>query len=154
MLNTHIVMRTLSVLLVAASLAATPALAQAPAGAGRNNGLETRISDLHSQLQITPEQESKWQAVAKVMHANAEASRKAVEEKRKDEANLTAVADLNAYAEIADAHAKHARHLAKVFATLYDSMSDDQKKIADEVFRKHKRDSSADQPPAPAPTAQ
>jgi hypothetical protein len=144
-------MRTLSVLLVAASLAATPALAQAPAGAGRNNGLETRISDLHSQLQITPEQESKWQAVAKVMHANAEASRKAVEEKRKDEANLTAVADLNAYAEIAELHAKHVRKLAKVFADLYDAMSPDQKKIADQVFSEHKRKANEE---TAAPSAQ
>jgi len=151
MLNTHIVTRTLSVLLVAASLAAMPAFAQAPAGAGRNNGLETRISDLHSQLQITPEQESKWQAVAKVMHANAQASRKAVEEKRKDEANLTAVADLNAYAEIAELHAKHVRKLAKVFADLYDAMTPDQKKIADQVFAEHKRKANEE---TAAPSAQ
>jgi queuine/archaeosine tRNA-ribosyltransferase len=119
--------------------------AQAPAAAaGHNNGLETRISDLHQKLQITPEQEDKWKAVAKVMRTNAEASRSLVEEKRKDEANLTAVADLNAYADIAEAHARHVRHLAKVFAALYDSMNDDQKKAADEVFREHKRKSSED----------
>lgn len=139
MLNAHTVTRTLSVLLVAASLAAGPAFAQAPASGGHNNGLETRISELHSKLQITPEQEKKWQDVAKVMHANAEKSREAVEEKRKDEANLTAVADLNAYADIAELHAKNVRKLAKVFAGLYDSMSPDQKKIADGVFAEHKR---------------
>jgi hypothetical protein len=146
------VTRTAAAFLIMASLTAVPALAQDAADG--KNGLETRISTLHEQLQITPDQEKKWQAVAKTMRRGAEESRSLVMEKRKDEATLTAVADLNAYAEIADAHAKHARHLAKVFATLYDSMSDDQKKIADEVFRKHKRDSSADQPPAPAPTAQ
>jgi hypothetical protein len=91
--------------------------------------------------------------VAKTMRHDSEESRKLVVEKRKDEATLTAVADLNAYAEIAEAHAKHAKHLAKAFSALYDSMSDDQKKVADEVFRKHKRD-SAEQPPAAAPSAQ
>ena len=145
MLNAHTVTRTLSALLVAASLAAAPAFAQAPAAAGgRNNGLEARISELHAKLQITPEQEAKWKAVAKVMHSNAEASRSLVEEKRKDEANLTAVADLNAYADIAEAHAKHVRKLAKVFADLYASMSPDQQKVADQVFQEHKRKAAED----------
>ena len=146
MLNAYTVTRTLSAILVAATLAAAlPAFAQAPAGAdGRNNGLETRISDLHAKLQITPEQEAKWKAVAKVMHANAEASRSLVEEKRKDEATMTAVADLNAYADIAEAHAKHVRKLAKVFADLYATMSPDQQKIADQVFQDHKRKAAED----------
>ena len=144
MLTAHTLTRTLSAVLVAASLTAVPAFAQAPAGSGRNNGLETRISELHQKLQITPEQEAKWKAVAKVMHSNAEASRALVEEKRKDEATMSAVADLNAYADIAEAHAKHVRKLAKVFAELYDTMSDDQKKVADQVFQEHKRKASED----------
>ena len=93
----------------------------------------------------TPDQEKKWDAVAKVMRSNAESSRAQVMEKRKDEATMTAVADLNAYADIAEAHAKHVRKLAKVFAELYDTMTPDQKKTADEVFREHKRKSSEDQ---------
>ena len=145
MLDAHTITRTLSALLVAASLTSIPAFAQAPAGGGHNNGLETRISELHDTLQITPQQETQWKAVAKVMHDNAEASRKLVEEKRKDVATLTAVADLNAYADIAEAHARHTRKLAKVFAELYGSMSPDQQKAADEVFREHKRKSEEDQ---------
>ena len=144
MLNAHTLTRTLSMVLLAASLAGGPAFAQAPA-AGHNNGLETRISDLHEKLQITPQQETKWRAVAKVMQDNAEASRALVEEKHKDAASLTAVADLNAYADIAEAHARHVRKLAKVFAGLYDTMSADQKKTADEVFRDHKRKAEEDQ---------
>jgi len=150
MLTAQTLTRTLSAVLVAASLASGPVFAQAPAAGGHSNGLETRISELHQKLQITPEQEDKWKAVAKVMRANAEASRALVEEKRKDEANLTAVADLNAYADIAEAHAKHARKMAKVFAALYDGMSDDQKKVADEVFRDHKRRSNEDRSQAQA----
>ena len=144
MLTAHTLTRTLSAVLVAASLAAAPAFAQAPAGAGHNNGLETRISELHKKLQITPEQEPKWKAVADVMHANAETSRTLVEEKRKDEANMTAVADLNAYAEVAELHAKHVRELATVFSDLYDTMSPDQKKVADKVFQDHKRKAAKD----------
>lgn len=145
MIITQTVTRTAAAFLVMASLAAVPAFAQDAAG---GKGMETRISSLHEQLKITPEQEKSWQAVAKIMRHDAEESRKLVEEKRKDEASLTAVADLNAYAEIAEAHAKHAKHLAKAFSSLYDAMSDDQKKAADEVFRKHKRDSAEQPPPA------
>ena len=148
---TQTVTRTASALLVIASLAAVPAFAQ-DAAAGKSAGLETRISSLHEQLKITPDQEKKWDAVAKTMRHDSEESRKLVEEKRKEEASLTAVADLNAYADIAEAHAKHAKHLAKAFSSLYDAMSDDQKKVADEVFRKHKRDSA--EQPAPSPAAQ
>jgi periplasmic protein CpxP/Spy len=145
MLNAHTITRTLSALFVAASLAAVPAFAQAPAaGGGHNNGLETRISELHDTLKITPQQEPQWKAVAKVMHENAEASRKLVEEKRKDADTQTAVADLNAYADIAEAHAKHVRKLSKVFAALYANMSPDQQKAADEAFREHHRKAEED----------
>lgn len=160
---TQTVTRLAPALLVVAGLTAVPALAQTPppatapaagpammqqAAPKHENALESRISSLHDQLKITADQEKKWQAVAKIMRTNAEASHALVTEKRKDEANLTAVADLNAYADIAEAHAKHVRKLAKVFSELYDSMSDDQKKVADDVFRQHKQKSSAE--PAPA----
>ena len=150
---TQTLTRTASALFVVASLAAVPALAQEPAAGAamqgpamsqKQNGLEPRISELHQQLKITPDQEKKWDAVAKVMRSNAESSRAQVMEKRKDEANMTAVADLNAYADISELHAKNTRKMAKVFSTLYDSMSADQKKAADEVFREHKRKSNAD----------
>jgi len=131
------VTRTAFAILVAAGVAAGPAFAQQPAGG--NNGLENRISTLHDQMHITPAQEPKWQAVAKVMRDNAEASRSLVMQKRKNESSLTAVADLDAYAEIAEAHAKHVRRLAKVFGEFYATLSDDQKKAADELFREHKR---------------
>jgi hypothetical protein len=169
---TQTVTRTAAALFVAVGMTAVPALAQnpppatppatppaaAPAAPGpmmmqaapkhEGNALETRITSLHEQLKITAEQEKKWQAVAKVMRSNAEASHTLVMEKRKDEANLTAVADLNAYADIAEAHAKHVRKLAKVFGELYDTMSADQKKVADDVFRQHKAKSSAEPNPA------
>jgi hypothetical protein len=145
-------------------MTAVPALAQTtppattPAGPAmmqqaapkHENALESRISSLHDQLKITADQEKKWQAVAKVMRSNAEASHALVMEKRKDEANLTAVADLNAYAEIEEAHAKNTRKLAKAFSELYDSMSADQKKAADDVFREHKHKSSVESNPAAA----
>jgi hypothetical protein len=72
-----------------------------------------------------------------------------VQDRRKNEATISAEADLNAYADIAELHAKHVRKLAKVFASLYDSMTPDQKKVADQVFHEHKQ-KAADQAAAPA----
>ncbi len=47
----------------------------------------------------------------------------------------TAVDDLKSYAEITDAHADGIKKFTPVFATLYASMSDAQKKEADVLFR-------------------
>ena len=49
--------------------------------------------------------------------------------------DMTAVDDLNSYGEIADAHAEGIRKLTPEFATLYSTMSDSQKRSADEFFR-------------------
>lgn len=145
-LFTQAVTRSLAVALVAGSfVAGVPALAQNAGG----NGLEARINELHQKLQISPDQETKWKNVVKVMHDNAETSNALVIDRRKNEATMTAEADLDAYADIAEAHAKHVRKLAKVFASLYDSMTPDQKKVADQVFHEHKQ-KAADQSAAPA----
>ena len=48
---------------------------------------------------------------------------------------MTAVDDLKSYGEIADAHANGIKKLTPVFADLYASMSDAQKKEADTLFR-------------------
>jgi hypothetical protein len=52
---------------------------------------------------------------------------------------MTAVDDLKSYGEIADAHADGIKKLTPVFAALYASMSDAQKKEADAIFRGRKR---------------
>jgi protein CpxP len=61
----------------------------------------------------------------------------------KREANIgaaTAIDDLNAYADIAQAHADAVKKLSAAFSPLYAAMSDDQKKVADEVFAQRAHD--------------
>ena len=48
---------------------------------------------------------------------------------------MTAVEDLKSYSEIAQAHADGLKNFIPVFEALYASMSDDQKKDADTLFR-------------------
>src|SRR4051812_15655896 len=61
----------------------------------RPETVEQRIASLHAKLQITPEQEPKWQAVAQVMRENAGTIEKLVAAKRSAQAseNLTALDD-------------------------------------------------------------
>lgn len=110
---------------------------------GHVDRVEARIQELHDKLQITESQAGQWEAVAHVMRSNAAATEALVQEKRKNEETMTAVEDLRAYQEVADAHAKAAKKLADVFEVLYQTMTEDQKKLADTVFRQHKQNARA-----------
>jgi periplasmic protein CpxP/Spy len=116
----------------------TPSAAPGPANRGEN--VEQRITQLHSELKITSDQEAKWNAVAQAMRDNAANMEKLVAEKRQQAPqNLTAVDDLKTYQEFTQAHLDGLKNLTSAFETLYDSMPDQQKKNADEVFAKFNR---------------
>ena len=98
--------------------------------------IEQRISSLHASLAITAGEEADWNGVTKVMRENAAAWEKLVAEKSaKDPASMTAVDDLMTYQKFAAAHVEGLASLTAAFSTLYQSMPDAQKKIADRVFR-------------------
>lgn len=102
----------------------------------KGDKIETRIDDLHTRLAITSAQEDSWSRVAAVMRDNASTMAPLVEARASQAGNMTAVDDLNSYAKIAEAHADGIQKFAPAFETLYGSMSDTQKKNADEIFRK------------------
>ena len=105
--------------------------------------VEQRITSLHSALQITPAEESKWDSVAQSMRENAAAMQKLVAEKTaKMPQGMTAVDDMNTYQAFAQAHVDGLKNLNASFQTLYDSMPDAQKKIADQVFQDRETGSS------------
>lgn len=106
----------------------------------KNEGVEQRIKQLHSELKITPDQESKWNSVAQAMRDNASSMEKLVAEKQqKGAANMTAIDDLKTYQEFTQQHLDGLKNLTSAFQSLYDSMNDQQKKNADEVFAKFNR---------------
>jgi protein CpxP len=91
---------------------------------------------MHAKLNITAAQEDQWAKVAEVMRENAK-SLDALSRSRLEQAKtMTAVEDLKSYAEITEAHLNGIRRLTSVFATLYDGMSEAQKKQADTMFRR------------------
>jgi hypothetical protein len=111
------------------------AAASSPAGKARHEErVEERISYLHTQLKITPQQETQWNAFADVMRNNGETMGKLFEERRANK-NISALDDMKQYADIAQAHADGTKKLVDAFQPLYDSMSADQKKLADTTFR-------------------
>jgi hypothetical protein len=99
--------------------------------------VEARIARMHTDLQITAEQESRWANVARTMRANAADMEKLIAAKRAQGPQyLTAIDDLKNYQEFAKAHLDGLVDLTASFKTLYDSMPDAQKRNADKVFGK------------------
>jgi hypothetical protein len=115
------------------------AQAAAPAAAAtetKGETVEQRITTLHASLKITPDEEKSWNGVAQAMRENAAAMDKLVASNRTaPPQNMTAVEDLKTYQQFAQAHVDGLKNLTSAFSTLYDSMPDPQKKVADEVFK-------------------
>ena len=101
--------------------------------------VETRIKGLHDKLKITRTQEDLWSRVAEAMRANAKEMEPLIKARDEQSKTATAIEDLNSYSQLAEAHADGLKKFLPVFAPLYDSMSDIQKRNADTVFRSHSR---------------
>jgi periplasmic protein CpxP/Spy len=147
----------LSAPLIGAPLTLAHAQAQSPAhspqaptatSAEHNaDTVEQRITQLHGQLKITPDQESKWNAVAQAMRDNAANMEKLVAEKRQQAPQgMTAVEDLQTYQDITQQHLDGLKNLTSAFKTLYDAMPDAQKKNADQVFARFNREAPSGAP--------
>jgi protein CpxP len=108
--------------------------AAASADAKRDLKVENRIKELRAELKITAAEESQWEIVAQAMRENARELDKAIDKRDAAVGSATAIDNLNSYADVAQAHADGVRKLAKAFSGLYSSMSNDQRKEADEEF--------------------
>ncbi len=127
--------------LAQAAVTQNPAATRATQTKGET--VEQRIADLHAALQITPDQDSKWNDVAQAMRENAAAMDKLVATKRETPPqNMTAVEDLQSYQKFAQAHVDGLKNLISSFKELYAAMPDAQKKVADEVFNTSGRERS------------
>jgi hypothetical protein len=142
-----LVLTSLAVSLIAAApatFAQTPAPAPAPVAASapapapaadapsKLTKVEDHIKTLHKGLGITPDQEPKFDAFAQVMRDQAQAMYTARE--NRVDAVLSAPDEMQRYADMAQAHADATKALVPAFRTLYDSLTDAQKKKADKMF--------------------
>ncbi len=109
--------------------------------------VEKRITDLHEKLHITAAQQPLWDGFAETMRQNARDMDAAAEQRRHGAESMTALADMQSYADIAQMHAAQMSRLVSSFAVLYNAMPDDQKKQADAAFKAFQSQASAGRRP-------
>jgi hypothetical protein len=106
-----------------------------------------RINYLHGRLRITPAQEPLWADLTKVMRDNATALAPLLRERFQATQGGNAIEMLGAGEKLDAAQLDGLRKLIAAFQALYGSMSGEQKKIADYVFRGSQ---FSDEPAAPS----
>lgn len=116
-------------------LFAGPNLLLAAPKASAVDRTEARIANMKKALKITPEQEELWNALTKVMRENAKIMDQLIKVRADKVKTMNAVEDLKSYSEILDAHAEGMEVFIPPFEKLYASMSDEQKKNADALFK-------------------
>jgi periplasmic protein CpxP/Spy len=123
----------------APAAASAPAMqaASAPGATKREARVEERITQLHSSLKITPQQEDQWSKFADVMRDNAHTMGDLYRQRVAQRDTMSALDDMKQYAQITQADADGTKHLVDAFEPLYASLSPDQKKLADNAFRQN-----------------
>ena len=96
---------------------------------------EARIKQLQEALKITDAQKELWNNLTQVMRENAkemDALTKGSADKTKA---MNAVEHMKFHSQITEAHSNQLKKFIPPFEALYNSMSDEQKKITDTIFR-------------------
>ncbi len=109
--------------------------------------VEKRITDLHEKLHITAAEQPLWDGFADTMRQNARDMDAAAEQRRRSADGMTALADMQSYADLAQMHAAQMSKLVSTFGKLYGAMPDEQKKQADTAFKAFQSQASAGRRP-------
>lgn len=112
-----------------------PHAAPGQTAASRDVTIEQRIADLYAKLQITAAQKPQWDSFAQVMRDNAKNMSEIFQARHKGIESLSAAENMKSYAGISMQHAQDMQKLSASFETLYGTMSEPQKKVADTAFR-------------------
>jgi hypothetical protein len=86
-------------------------------------------------LRITPAEEPQWNQFAEVMRENAREMDQAYMQRAEQFPTMNALQNMQSYAQLAEEHAEHVKKLIPAFEALYNSMPEQQKQLADQVFR-------------------
>jgi periplasmic protein CpxP/Spy len=109
---------------------------QATTGArGTEARIEQRITDLHTRLLISTAQQPQWDRFSDVMRENARDTSETFQHRAQAMSGMTAAENMQSYAKVTAEYAQHTQKLVPSFQALYDTMSDSQKRTADQVFR-------------------
>jgi len=101
--------------------------------------IEGRIAFLKAELKITDTQTPLFERVAQAMRDNAKAMSDAYQRHRADrDKPRSAVESLQARVSAGQSRIEQAQRFLAAFTPLYDSLSDEQKKTADELLAGHR----------------
>ena len=107
---------------------------QPGASAGQQGqDVDGQISQLRKELNITQAQEQQFNGFAEVLKSNAQAMSSLTQQQNQNPPK-NALDDLKAVEQLAEVQANGLKKLVPAFQSLYDSLSDQQKKTADTVF--------------------
>lgn len=109
-----------------------PAQPPAPPSAG-NQEIERQITDLRRKLNITPGQQPQFDALAQIMRQNAQALDTLAQQEQQN-SKPNAVEAVRSGGRFAEAEAEGLKRLLPPLQALYDSLSEQQKHTADQVF--------------------
>jgi len=97
--------------------------------------VEERITELHSQLNITDQQTKQWDAFAQTMRDNAKKTDGAFRDRASKLSGMNADDAMKSYAALAQQHAENMQKLSSAFSDLYAVLSPEQKQVADAMYR-------------------
>jgi periplasmic protein CpxP/Spy len=122
-----------------ANPAPAPAAPQQQAPRVRPSHVEGRIAYMKAELKITSAQEAQFDKVAQALRQNDTERRQSFTQIRAERRNQTALQRLEAQARFSAMRAQQSDRFLAAFRPLYDSLSSDQKKAADDLFGGHMR---------------
>jgi hypothetical protein len=101
---------------------------------------EAQIKQLQGALNITEAQEALWNNLAQVMRENAKDMDALSKERSENSKTMNAVERMKFHSQTTEAQLNQLNKLIPPFEALYSSMSDDQRKITDSIFRTGKHE--------------
>ncbi len=125
----------LGLALALSPVVANVAAAAPPAEQTEQQAAEQRIGTLQAALQIAPPQMAQWNGFAQAMRDNAAATDALFRNRAASAATMNAVDNMKSYAAVARAYADNTQKLSDAFGSLYVALSDQQKQVADRLFR-------------------
>jgi hypothetical protein len=96
---------------------------------------ETQIKQLQGSLKVTKEQEELWNNLTQVMRENAKEMDALSKDRAENTKDMNAVEHLKFHSQITETHLNQQKKLIPTFEAFYTSLSDEQMKIADTIFK-------------------
>jgi len=118
-----------------AAAPSSPLAGHSVAGKTAQERVEQRIKELYSHLRITPAERPQWDQFAQVMRDNARDMDQTWLQRVSHVESMNAVQNMQSYEQLAEQHAQHVQKLVPAFENVYNVMSEQQKQLADQVFR-------------------